>query len=94
MEIMKSTTLLSALLAAIIGFGVAPAFAKDAQPVTRAQVKAELVALEQAGYNPAYSHGPDYPADLQIAQRKVVEKQAEAAQYGPSTNGTSDSGAR
>jgi hypothetical protein len=93
MEIMKSTTL-SALLAAIIGFGVAPVFAQDAQPVTRAQIKAELVALEQAGYNPAYSHGPDYPADFQVAQRKVAAKQAQAMQYGPSTNGTSESGSR
>lgn len=90
---MKSNAIL-AILAAFVGFAALPALAQDEQPVTRAQVKAELADLEQAGYNPAYSHGPDYPASLQLAQRKLAAKQSGASQYGPSTDGTSDAGAR
>jgi hypothetical protein len=93
MDIMKSTTI-SAVLVALIGFATVPAFAQDEQPVTRAQVKAEVAALEHVGYNPAYSHGPDYPANLQVAEKKLAAKQLNGSQYGPSTDGTSASGAR
>jgi hypothetical protein len=40
-------------------------------PITRAQVKAELVDLEKAGYNPNMANDPNYPADLQKAEKKV-----------------------
>ncbi|MGY6119549.1 DUF4148 domain-containing protein [Paraburkholderia strydomiana] len=63
-------------------------------PVTRSQVKAELIALEKAGYNPAYNSGADYPLNLQAAERKVAAERAIAAQYGAETDGTSASGTR
>ena len=44
----------------------------SAQEVTRAQVRADLVSLEQAGYNPARGATPDYPADIQAAEAKVA----------------------
>ena len=34
-------------------------------PVTRAQVYADLVRLEQAGYDPSASNDPNYPAAIQ-----------------------------
>jgi len=48
-------------------------FAQDQNgPLTRAQVKAELVQLEQAGYSPAMGEQANYPADIQAAEAKVA----------------------
>ncbi|MGS0894464.1 DUF4148 domain-containing protein [Burkholderia stagnalis] len=47
--------------------------------VTRAQVRAELVQLEQAGYKPEVSD-PYYPRTLQTAQARVTN--ADEAGYG------------
>ncbi|MBN3758851.1 DUF4148 domain-containing protein [Paraburkholderia sp. Tr-20389] len=46
-------------------------FAQSSQPVTRAQVRAELVQLEKAGYVPSNSNDTQYPANIQAAQAKV-----------------------
>ncbi|MGO4328167.1 DUF4148 domain-containing protein [Cupriavidus sp. 2TAF22] len=57
-------------------------FAQSVQgPVTRAEVRADLIRLEQAGYSP---HGDDanYPQDLQAAEAKV------AAETGSASTGT------
>ena len=43
-------------------------FAQSNQPVTRAQVRAELVQLEKAGYNPGVISDSKYPADVQAAE--------------------------
>ncbi|CAH2798235.1 MAG: FIG00455304: hypothetical protein [uncultured Paraburkholderia sp.] len=56
--------------AAVIAAALVASFAQSNQPVTRAQVRAELVQLEKAGYNPA-SDRIDYPANLQAAQARV-----------------------
>lgn len=79
----------------------AVSFAQSNQPVTRAQVRAELVQLEKAGYNPAVSSDPTYPEDIQAAEAKVAAQngaavaQAPAADtgYGAAMNGSSQSGA-
>ncbi|SAK89408.1 purine nucleoside phosphorylase [Caballeronia hypogeia] len=44
-------------------------------PLTRAQVKAELVQLERAGYSPAMGEQANYPADIQAAEAKVAAQQ-------------------
>ena len=63
-------------------------------PLTRAEVKAQLVQLEKAGYNPAGDE-VDYPANIQAAQARVDAQNAQAATaYGPSTSGTSAMGVR
>lgn len=68
------------------------AFAQNNTPVTRAQVKAELIQLEKAGYNPG-GEDVNYPQDIQAAEQRVAEQQSAAASsYGSSTNGTSASG--
>ncbi|CAG9250338.1 conserved exported hypothetical protein [Paraburkholderia unamae] len=59
-------------------------------PVTRAQVRGELVQLEAAGYHPSVND-LYYPADLQQAQSRV---NAQTSGYGPATNGSSQSGSR
>jgi hypothetical protein len=43
---------------------------EDGVPITREQVRAELVALENAGYRPNKS-SPYYPADIQAAEAKI-----------------------
>jgi hypothetical protein len=69
------------------------AFAQSNGPVTRAQVRADLVAVEKAGYNPALASDPYYPADIQAAEAKVAAQHADAAQaYGGVQTGTSASG--
>jgi opacity protein-like surface antigen len=81
---------------------VAPvaSFAQSNQPVTRAQVRSELIQLEQAGYQPGRAD-PYYPADIQAAQSRVAEQNgtaqngtAQAAQsgYGGVVSGSSQGG--
>jgi cytochrome c556 len=67
-------------------------FAQSNQPLTRAQVRAELVQLEKAGYNPARGEDPYYPADVQAAEAKVAAQNAAATGYGGVVTGTSDAG--
>jgi hypothetical protein len=57
-------------------------------PLTRAQVRAELVQLERAGYQPGIS-SPHYPEDIRAAQARVDQQKAA---YGASTNGSSQAG--
>jgi hypothetical protein len=88
--------LIAAALAATVLAAPALSFAQaEQQPVTRAQVRAELVQLEKAGYRPGLS-SPYYPADLQAAQARVAQENgaAEATAYGASTSGTTQAGTR
>ena len=69
----------------------APSFAnaQDNGPVTRAQVRAELVQLEQAGYRPGSEH-TTYPQKLQAAQKRMNAQNASS--FGGSAEGSSASG--
>ncbi|HEY1996255.1 DUF4148 domain-containing protein [Paraburkholderia sp.] len=49
-------------------------FAQSNQPVTRAQVRAELAQLEQTGWRPAAGADPHYPDDILAAEAKVAER--------------------
>jgi hypothetical protein len=78
-------SLLKAVVVAAVFAVPAVSFAQQQQPLTRAQVRAELAQLRAAGYNPAdWMH---YPDNIQAAEAKI-----HAQGYGPSTNGTSQSG--
>lgn len=89
----------SLIVAALAGTVLAvPAlsFAQQSeQPVTRAQVRAELVQLEKAGYRPGLS-SLYYPDDLQAAKARVAEQNAaeQATAYGASTTGSTQAGNR
>jgi uncharacterized membrane protein len=81
------------VIAAAIAAPVA-SFAQANQPVTRAQVRAELVQLEKAGYQP----GQDdlyYPANIQAAQARVDTQngvgQAATSGFGGVVSGSSQS---
>jgi len=78
------------------------AFAQSNEPVTRAQVRQELVQLEKAGYNPAVANDATYPADIQAAEQRVHAADTQTAQqapvadtsgYGSAMSGSSASGA-
>jgi len=72
-------------------------FAQSSQQgLTRAQVRAELVELEHAGYNPSSADHATYPAQLQAAQARVTEEKlasGDTSGYGAPAVGTSQSGA-
>jgi hypothetical protein len=67
-------------------------FAQSNQPVTRAQVRAELIQLEKAGYNPARGEDPNYPADIQAAEARVAAQNGATSGYGGVVSGSSDAG--
>ncbi|CAD6545133.1 hypothetical protein LMG27952_04262 [Paraburkholderia hiiakae] len=75
MKALVSTLLVACALAA-----PAAAFAQTANPantpVTRAQVVADLVRLEQAGYRPV-ANDLNYPDDIQHAEAIVAQEQAQ-----------------
>jgi hypothetical protein len=43
-------------------------------PLTRAQVRADLIRFEQAGYTPSGGEDPHYPAAIQAAEAKIGEQ--------------------
>ncbi|GGD61642.1 DUF4148 domain-containing protein [Caballeronia grimmiae] len=64
-------------LAVAVSALAAPAlsFAQSNGPLTRAEVRADLVRVEQAGYNPAVASDPHYPDDIQAAEAKIAAEQ-------------------
>ena len=91
---MKS--LIKAVALAVVFAAPVASFAQSEQPLTRAEVKAQLRQLEQAGYNPAASTDATYPADIQAAEARVAAQNATARAdttgYGPSASGASQTG--
>lgn len=92
------TQLIAALLVAVSAAVVAPANANEST-VTRAQVRAELAALQQAGYLPNRPNDPNYPDNLQAALRRIRDNGAGAADtmapgYGNDADGATQSGSR
>jgi hypothetical protein len=88
-EIMK--VIQSLLVSAVVALP-ALSFAQSNEPVPRAEVRAQLVELEKAGYNPT-SDQAQYPQNLEAAEARLSAQQALAASsYGPSVAGTSGSG--
>lgn len=68
-----------------------PAFslAQSNQPLTRAEVRAQLVQLKKAGYSPA-SDQAQYARNIEVAQGRVnSENELSASSYGSSTAGSS-----
>jgi hypothetical protein len=92
---MNIKSLVSAVALASALAAPAVSFAQSNGPVTRAQVRAELVQLEQAGWRPAMGMGnnPDYPAGIQAAEARVAAQNGGASSYGGVVSGSSASGA-
>ena len=68
--------IIRAVVAAVF---VVPAvsFAQSNQPVTRAQVRAELVQLEQTGWRPGNGDHTTYPVQIQAAEAKAAAENGE-----------------
>ncbi|RAR50168.1 uncharacterized protein DUF4148 [Paraburkholderia unamae] len=86
----------AAALAALVAVP-ALSFAQSSQPLTRAEVKAELVQLQKAGYQPA-ADNTQYPANVQAALARVsavsAENGAAAAAFGGVEQGATAAGSR
>jgi hypothetical protein len=77
--------LICAAFAAAVVAAPSFAFAQASNaPVTRAEVRADLIRVEQAGYRPS---GDDitYPSDIQAAEARVQATSTDHA-YGGSSN--------
>lgn len=71
----------------------AVASAQSSDTLTREQVRAELVQLERAGYNPLSNCTGDCPGSLRRAEAVIMREQATAsAAYGSGSSGTAQSG--
>ncbi|WP_144141269.1 DUF4148 domain-containing protein [Paraburkholderia sp. BCC1884] len=100
---MKNALVCFALAAGALA---APAlsFAQSNAPVTRAEVRADLIRVEQAGYSPATGDDSTYPAGIQAAEAKIAAQdvpqatqavqapQASQADYGGVTQNVGASG--
>ncbi|HEY1996352.1 DUF4148 domain-containing protein [Paraburkholderia sp.] len=85
------------VIAAVLATPVAAFAQSDSnQPMTRAQVRAQLDQLEQAGYKPS-GDKVTYPAAIQAAQARVsgqnASAQANISGYGAPGAGSVDFGA-
>ncbi|KVH63013.1 hypothetical protein WS89_00115 [Burkholderia sp. MSMB1072] len=68
---MKTYIALLMMIGALVGQA---AFAQSAAPLTRAQVREELMRLEAAGYDPAKGDEGEYPADIQAAEAMLADR--------------------
>jgi hypothetical protein len=92
-----STRHLALAIATAIAFPVAGYAQESSSTVTRAQVRAELVQLENVGYRPGRANDPHYPADIQTSEAAVASKGAESnvgSSVGGARSGSSASGNR
>ncbi|WP_144158975.1 DUF4148 domain-containing protein [Paraburkholderia sp. BCC1885] len=89
-SLIKAVAIAAVLAAPVVSF------AQTNEPVTRAQVRAELIQIEKAGYNPSTSNDYDYPANIQAAEARVATQngQADATGYGSGANGSAQAGQR
>ncbi|MEX3763905.1 DUF4148 domain-containing protein [Paraburkholderia phenoliruptrix] len=89
-------TLVRAVALAVVLAAPAASFAQSEQPLTRAEVKAQLKQIEQAGYNPATAVDANYPADIQAAEARVAAQnamaQSDTTGYGSTATGSSQTG--
>jgi hypothetical protein len=86
---MKSLIQAVAVVAALV-VPVA-SFAQSNAPVTRAQVRAELVQLEHVGYHVGDGDNTSYPNAIQAAEARVSAQNGNSG-YGGVAAGTSQAG--
>jgi len=81
-SLIQAVVVAAALVAPVASFAQ-----QSNAPVTRAQVRAELVQLEQAGFHPGLAD-PYYPANIQAAEARVVEQNGSSSAVGGVANAT------
>ncbi|WP_438820484.1 DUF4148 domain-containing protein [Burkholderia lata] len=95
---MMNTRLIAALFVAVSASVAAPAFSSEAT-VTRAQVRAELTQLQQAGYPLNRATDATYPDALQAALTRIhaadaVAGNEQASGYGSNGDAATQAGRR
>lgn len=70
----------------------ATVFAQSNSPINRAQVRAELIQLQQAGYRVGDGDEAHYPDAVQAAQARIAARNSNTSGYGGSAAGSSQSG--
>ncbi|AOJ66241.1 hypothetical protein WJ32_28035 [Burkholderia ubonensis] len=85
----------AAIAASVLATPIA-SFAQSERGLTRDQVKAELVQLEQNGYKPQATDS-QYPADIQAAEQRIQPSQpmlahADTSGYGAVATSAAQSG--
>jgi hypothetical protein len=86
-SLIPAVVLASALATPVVSFAQ-----QSNGPVTRAQVRAELVQLEKAGYQPGRGNDLYYPAQLQAAEARVAAQNGATTGAGGVVSGSSASG--
>jgi hypothetical protein len=90
MKVIQSLIVAASVAAAVASPTVS--LAQSNQPLTRADVRAQLVELQKAGYNPA-SDQTQYPKNIEAAEARLdVQKGVLASSYGSASAGSSASG--
>jgi hypothetical protein len=84
--------LMCGILAAAALLPVAAFAQQSSGQMTRAQVRADLVQVEAAGYRPS-THDGDYPQSLMKAEAKVASLNQNNTAYGGAPGGSLESGA-
>ncbi|SAL78554.1 DUF4148 domain-containing protein [Caballeronia telluris] len=85
-SLIQAVVVAAALAAPVISF------AQSNASITRAQVRAELVQLEKAGYHVGDGDNAHYPEAIQAAESKVAAQNGAASGYGGVVSGPSESG--
>ncbi|QGZ60989.1 DUF4148 domain-containing protein [Paraburkholderia acidisoli] len=89
MKSLIQTVAAAAALAALVA--PAAAFAQSST-ITRAQVRAELVQLQQAGYRVGEGDNAHYPEAIQAAEAKVAAMNGANTGYGGAANASQSGG--
>ncbi|EDZ98466.1 conserved hypothetical protein [Burkholderia sp. H160] len=88
MKLVQSLIVAALVAAPVVSF----AQSQPQQALTRAEVRAELIQLEKAGYNPG-SDNTQYPQNIEAAEARISAGH-DAAAYGSAAHGSSASGSR
>jgi hypothetical protein len=83
---------LALVVAAALVFPIASHAQETSSTLTRAQVRAELVQIEKAGYRPG-NNDPHYPDDIQAAEARIRAQRNTAANVESSFGGVQDGSA-
>jgi hypothetical protein len=82
---------LTLVVATALAFPIAGHAQETASTLTRAQVRADLVQLEKAGYTPGRANDPHYPEDIQAAEARISAQRDTDANVETSFGGVQDS---
>jgi len=71
---MKAFSCLALVTSTLMVALTSSAYAESTVPLTRAEVRAEMIQLEQAGYAPGGGENPHYPRDIMAAEGKIANQ--------------------